>query len=125
MTSPTQRTLAKLRAEGWTAFVVERWNAYARIRQDLGGFGDVIAWSGDERGVLIVQATSGPNVAARITKIEGLEAAKAWLLTAGASLEVWGWRKAGERGARKTWQVRRVSLGLGEGGAVTCEEAKP
>jgi len=27
--TPTQRSLAKLRAEGWLVAVVERWNPYA------------------------------------------------------------------------------------------------
>jgi len=35
--SPTQRTLKKLRDEVYLAQVVEKWNAFAKIRQDLFG----------------------------------------------------------------------------------------
>lgn len=33
--TPTKRTLARLRSNGWTPAVVERWNPYARIRDAL------------------------------------------------------------------------------------------
>lgn len=105
---PTQRSLRLLRSEGWTAWVAERWNKWARVRQDMGGFGDIIAWA-PGRGVLAVQATDGTSVSKRIAKIRSLPAADAWVQS-GARLEVWGWRKAGERGKRKTWQVRRVRI---------------
>ena len=39
--TPTARSLNRLRADGWLAQVVERWNAHAMIRQDLFGFIDV------------------------------------------------------------------------------------
>ncbi|WP_428851320.1 hypothetical protein [Imbroritus primus] len=42
-TSPTQRTLALLRKEGYTAEVTEHWNAFAGIRQDLFNVIDVLA----------------------------------------------------------------------------------
>lgn len=107
--SPTQRTLALLRAEGWTAQVVERWNTFAGIRQDLFRCIDVIAVKAGE-GVLGVQATSGSNVSARVAKIQELDEAQAWL-EAPARLEVWGWAKQGPRGERKVWTVRKVVLG--------------
>ena len=42
MTTPTQRTLAKLRKEGWTAAVVERRNPGVFKTHDLFGFIDVL-----------------------------------------------------------------------------------
>ena len=42
-TSPTQLSLKKLREEGYTVAVVEHWNSFARIRQDLFGFIDLLA----------------------------------------------------------------------------------
>lgn len=107
-TSPTQRTLQLLRAEGWTAQVVERWNVFAGIRQDLFRCIDVIAVKPGQ-GVLGVQATTGSNVAARVSKIQDLDEALIWL-EAPARLEVWGWSKHGPRGERKVWTVRRVVL---------------
>ena len=104
--TPTQRSLAKLRAEGWTVAVVERWNPYAKIRQDLFGFIDLIALRGDE--TLAVQTTSGPNVAARIDKIRGTQAAAIWLESPTRKIAVHGWAKRGERGKRKAWDCREV-----------------
>lgn len=66
-TSPTQRSLAKLREEGYQVAVVERWNPHARIRQDLFGFADLLAVGNGE--TVAVQTTSASNMAARIRKI--------------------------------------------------------
>jgi len=104
LSSPTQRTLAALRADGWVAQVVEHWNAFARIRQDLWGCIDVLAMR--EGRILGVQATSGTNVQARMKKSMAEPRLKIWL-SAGGEFEVWGWRKVGKKGKRKTWQVRR------------------
>jgi hypothetical protein len=105
--SPTQRSLAHLKALGYHAKVVERWNPFARVRQDLFG-GDILALKAGEP-VLIVQATSGTNHAARRTKLEK-EGFRALWTGAGARLEVWSWAKQGARGKRKTWTVRREAL---------------
>lgn len=105
--SPTQRTLALLRAEGWTAQVVERWNPYAKVRHDLFGCIDILAINGS--AVLGVQATSGSNISARLDKIASLPSSALWRASGGL-LEVWGWRKVGPRGRRKTWEVRRIAL---------------
>ena len=105
--SPTARTLALLRQEGWTAQVVERWNPYAKVRHDLFACIDVLAINGSV--VLGVQATSGSNVSARLSKIASLPSAALWKASGGL-LEVWGWRKVGKQGERKRWEVRRVAL---------------
>jgi hypothetical protein len=88
--TPTQRSLAKLRADGWTTAIVEHWNAHARIRQDLFGFIDILALRDGE--TLAVQATSGSSVAARVAKIAASETAPI-VRKAGWRIEVWGWRK--------------------------------
>lgn len=88
--TPTQRTLAKLRADGWLPAVVERWNPHARIRQDLFGFIDILAVRDGE--TLAVQATSGSNVSARVAKIAASDTAP-MVRKAGWRVEVWGWRK--------------------------------
>lgn len=88
--SPTARTLKALRAEGWRAAVVERWNPHAKIRHDLFGVVDVLAVRDGE--TLAVQATSGSNAAARVKKIADAEATGD-IRAAGWRLEVWGWRK--------------------------------
>lgn len=107
-TSPTQRTLAECRKRGWLAQVVERWNPYARIRQDLFGFGDVIALDRCP-GALLIQATSGANAAARLAKIQEKDEARQWL-EAGNRIAVWAWAKRGARGKRKLWTLREVEV---------------
>jgi hypothetical protein len=103
--SPTQRTLKLLREEGCLAQVVERYNPYARVRQDLFGFIDVLALYPDGR-CLGAQCTTRANQAARLSKALALPALRTWL-SCGLLFEVWGWAKVGKRGQRKTWQVTR------------------
>lgn len=104
MTSPTSRTLAMLRDDGWTCAVVEKWNPHARIRQDALGFGDILCCRAGRRPTL-VQCTSGSNVAARITKIMQEPRRLAWLASGGEIMVV-GWRKVGPRGKRKVYEPR-------------------
>lgn len=86
--SPTQRTLAELRKRGYRAQVVERWNPFARIRQDLFGVIDVVAVGNGE--TVGVQATSLSNVSARVRKIADAEAVPD-LRKSGWRILVWGW----------------------------------
>lgn len=104
MSSPTQRTLKKLRDEGYTAAVVERRNPGAFITHDLFGFIDILAIRGDE--TLAVQTTTGPNVAARVKKITGHENLAA-VRAAGWTIHVHGWRK---KKANGRWECRVVDL---------------
>ena len=107
--SPTQRSLKKLRDEGYTCAITERWNAHAKIRQDLFGFIDVLAFN--DLITLAVQTTSGDNVSARIQKIMALPAARAWATgNIFRSIVVHGWRKVGPRGKRKVWECREVPI---------------
>jgi hypothetical protein len=108
MSSPTQRSLAKLRAEGWLVAITEHWNQYARVRQDLFGFIDLLAVRGNE--TLAVQTTSGSNVSARLEKIRATQAASLWLESPTRKIVIHGWRKVGERGKRKLWECREVEV---------------
>ncbi|MEK9208274.1 MAG: hypothetical protein AAB922_07330, partial [Patescibacteria group bacterium] len=91
MTSPTARSLALLRKEGWTAQVVERFNQFAMVRVDLFHGIDVIAIKPDESGCFGVQATSGSNTTARVKKLIKIPELKVWV-DAGNRLEVWSWK---------------------------------
>jgi hypothetical protein len=102
--TPTARTLQQLRKEGYVCQVVEKWNPYARIRQDLFGFIDIVAIKDQE--ILGIQATSASNLAARIHKALACPLLAKWL-AANARFEVWGWSKKGPRGHAKRWQVAR------------------
>lgn len=88
--SPTQRSLKKLRDEGWLVAITERWNPHAKIRQDLFGFVDLLAVKDGQ--TLAVQTTSGANVSARVKKIADVESLPA-IRKAGWSVHVHGWRK--------------------------------
>lgn len=101
--SPTQRALAECRRRGWIAQVVEHWNPFARIRQDLFGVIDIVALT--DVGILGIQACAGASHAARMAKVRAEPRTKAWL-GAGGGLEVWSWAKRGARGKAKTWTLR-------------------
>lgn len=107
--SPTQRALAFCRKEGWTAQVVERWNPYARVRQDLFGVIDIVVLDGRPGGPLGVQVTSGSGHSARVKKAMAEPRLAAWL-DAPARFEVWSYSKRGAAGKRKLWTLRRHEL---------------
>lgn len=100
---PTARSLKVLRERGYRCAVVERWNPYARIRQDLFGVVDILAIKAGE--TLAVQATSGSNVASRVTKIASSEATPD-IRAAGWRFVVHGWRK----NAKGRWDLREVDV---------------
>lgn len=112
--TPTQRTLARLRNDGYTARVVERWNPWAHIRQDLWGL-DVLAIRSDRRGVLGVQCCAGSSAATRTSKLIAIPEIRIWL-QAGNSAEVQAWAKRGARGKRKIWTCRKIEIGLDTAG---------
>lgn len=111
-TSPTQRSLKKLKAEGWLCAIVEKYNSFIKVRQDLYGFGDILAVrKGGE--TMIVQTTSGSNFAARMAKIKALPAAAIWHCPpVYRTIMVHGWRKVGARGAVKRWECREELVTL-------------
>ncbi len=100
--TPTQRSLKHLRDEGWKVAIVEHWNPFARIRQDLFGIVDLLAIRDGE--TLAVQTTSYSNVSARIRKIADAEITP-YLRAAGWLIHVHGWHKIGTR-----WKLRIVDI---------------
>lgn len=116
--SPTQRTLAHIRARGYTCQVVEKWNPYGGARKpdgtavgnrvDLFGIIDIIALSQSE-GIIGIQATSGGNMMARVHKSLAEPRLTQWL-TSGGRFQVWGWRKLKGR-----WKPRIVRVHLKDG----------
>jgi hypothetical protein len=114
--TPTARSLQALRKEGYTVAVVEKFNPGARVRQDLYGFGDILAVKADPPTILAIQATTVAHQAHRLTKLAGLPTVPIWL-AAGGKVEVWGWAKRGPRGGRKRWECTRTVV-TGEAPAV-------
>jgi hypothetical protein len=104
MLSPTARSLKLLRDSGFVVAVVEKWLPHVNRRRDLFGFADLLAVHRVERGVLLVQATTKANVAARLTKAKAKPELAVWLRN-GGRFEVWGWYQDAGR-----WQVKRVEV---------------
>jgi hypothetical protein len=103
--TPTARTLAALRAQGYIAATVEKWIPRMKRRVDLFGCIDILAFKADVPGVLGVQATTADHAAERMEKAKAEPRMMSWLVAGmGRRFQVWGWRKVGARGKRKTWK---------------------
>lgn len=92
-----------MEGEGYTVAIVEKWNSFAKIRQDLFGFLDLLCVKDteDRRGVVGVQTTSASNMAARRKKI--MEHVHYLAVEgAGIRIELHGWEKKG-----RFWQCKR------------------
>lgn len=119
MSSPTIRTIAKMKKEGYIIGVVERFIKMGRfgMRKDLFGFIDLIACRPEESGTVGVQTTSGSNFSAHIHKILDNEEirlnAVTWV-SSGNRILLHGWRKVGPRGKRKLWECREQELTLSD-----------
>lgn len=103
--SPTQRSLEKLRSEGYTVAVVERYNSFTKRRHDLFGFIDVLAIRGGE--TLAVQTTSASNMSARAAKIAEADTTSA-VRAAGWRIVVHGWIKRNPKSKRSYWECKEV-----------------
>lgn len=101
-TSPTQLSLKLMKERGYKCEITEKWNQFARIRQDLFGFIDVLCLGDGE--VIGVQTTSYSNMSARVKKIREHENF-AKVNAAGIRVIVHGWHKKGAR-----WEVREVEV---------------
>lgn len=123
MTTPTQRSLAVLRkCEDWDLVeVVERWNQWAGIRNDLFGFIDILVCSKDV--TLGIQATSSSNHNARVTKILTHPYAAKWLACPWREIEVWSWgkRKVKRGGKAFRYVLRRSKIVLNSTGSHPIE----
>ena len=96
--SPTQRSLAYLRKQGLEPWVVEKWNPWAKIRQDLYGCVDILALG--NKKTYAIQCTS-TGVSSRIKKIQE---SKYFPLMKECGWEIWvmGWSK----GSNGRYKVR-------------------
>ena len=121
MASPTARTLARLRRQGYAAAVVERWIPRIERRSDLWRFGDVLAVHAQRREFLIVQCTSVGNVASRLSKARRQPELEQWLL-AGGRFEVHGWVTRAGKPAVKVIEVKPGDL---EAVVITKPSRKP
>jgi hypothetical protein len=108
--SPTQRTLAKARKEGYYAEILEHWVPFPPPghRKDPLGFIDVLILKGPE--TIAVQTTSGSNLSARLTKIKAEPRAARWLEGGTRRIVIHGWQKTGLCGKVKHWTCREMEV---------------
>ena len=113
--SYTQMTLQFLRKEGFTVDIVERWNEYSGCRNDMFGFGDIIALDSSSHRIIAVQSTGPNGHAEHKRKIQSEPRANDWLLAGGEILLI-SWRKLcllkkdGRKGKTRTWCARVESI---------------
>jgi len=86
--TPSARTLQYLRKQGHICQTVEKWNPFARIRQDLFQIFDII--SVDGTSIIGVQCTTKANMSARRKKILASEILPFWKQARGKILLI-GW----------------------------------
>src|SRR3990167_6094271 len=103
--SPLQRSKKYLEEQGYLVAIVEKWNPWAKVRQDLFGIGDLLAIYPAEmtyttRKTLLVQTTTLAHMKERIVKI-GHSYIYPKLKKADWAIEVHGWRKL-----KSGWQVK-------------------
>lgn len=110
-TSPTQRSLAHLRSQGYVCQVVEKYNFFAHIRQDLFGLIDIVCIKEGENGVLGIQTTSDTNRSEHRIKIYSNSILPLWLKT-GNKLILHTWGKHGSKGKRKLWELFEEVISL-------------
>lgn len=103
--TPTQRSLKVLREAGYLAAIVEHWNQFAFIRQDLFGFVDILCVS--EAGTLAVQTTTRSNMNARVKKIRESENLGK-VADAGWDVVVHGWKAPSKK--VRTWTLKKVDI---------------
>jgi len=114
------KTLEVLRDLGAVVGITERWNQYARKRQDLFGFIDAIAMFPPplpvavaarqrrrEPGITVAVQACGEDLVGHLEKIAENPAAVCWLLSRNL-IRVASWRKvkAVRGGKRKVWKPR-------------------
>ena len=127
-----QRSREELKRQGYATWIVEKpFNPYTKRREDLFGLFDLVALRGDIQGVTGVQAC-GEDCAGHIEKVlRGWtdSSGKKWSpnpylrmwLQSGNRAFIWAWRKRGERGKRKTWELREVEFILKDGEVIAQE----
>lgn len=120
--SPTERTLALYRKQGYVCGKVERWIERTKQRIDLFGTIDIlciqrsVVYTGDIEyvyagGIIGVQASSGSNHAAHRTKALCEPLLGVWL-QAGGRFQIVTWSQKGPAGKRKVWTERVEELTL-------------
>lgn len=107
--TPTQRTIKYFKDRGYQVGIVEKYNSFIKIRQDLFGFIDLIAIGHGQ--TLAIQQTSGSHLAEHINKIQASDKLAECLNSDWIVLAV-GWRKLKKKrgGKAYTWTPKIVRV---------------
>ena len=110
--SPMELSLQLLRKEGYRCGITEKWNPFAKVRNDLHGYVDIEALNATRNIALHVQTTTLSNINARINKIKEGSAWLDWLaISPTHKIEVHGWALQRERGTKRFhYEVRRIEI---------------
>ncbi len=112
METKNNKTQTRLKETGEIPGIVERWNGWAGIRQDLHGFIDLISFH--PGGCRIIQATDMDGKQAHIEKIVSNRYAQQICKWDKNPIELWCWRKVkkqnseGKRGRQSIWKPQIV-----------------
>jgi hypothetical protein len=130
-----QRSREELKRQGYQTWIVEKpYNPYTKRREDCFNLFDLIAIRADIPGVLGIQAC-GEDISSHISKVlEGWTTPRGesigpnpylpvWLRANNRAF-IWAWRKRGERGKRKTWELREIQFIINQAGEVVAQENK-
>lgn len=101
--TPSARSMAYLRQQGYRVEIVEKWNAFTRTKKDLFGCIDLLAVGNGH--TLAVQVTSRSNMASRRAKILAAEAFPD-MMRSGWQVWLHGWAK--NRSNR--WEIKAELL---------------
>jgi len=104
--SPTQRSKKYLEGLGYRVAIVEKFNHFAKVRQDLYGIIDLLAMKAGEP-LLAVQVTTTAHLTERMHKAP--ETVRDWEST-GCRMRFHGWGQRGPRGKRKVWTLDERTL---------------
>lgn len=117
-TLATQRSLKYLRDNGWQCAIVEKWipprgNMKFGIRQDVWGFGDILACRRvPDYQIALIQTFPLARWKDHMVKLRAIPELRFWQLCGGIVL-MHGWAfkpKDGVRGAKKVWTLREETL---------------
>lgn len=106
-TQTTQRSLAKLRKEGYICHIAEKWNQFGGIRQDMFGFIDILAIRPGE--IVGIQTTSESNVASHIKKIIGHKNFLA-VRDSGMKIYLHSWQRVKRKDKRDIIKFREIKI---------------
>lgn len=108
-TPATVLSLKEARSRGWIVEKTEHWNSFAKVKNDLFGFIDLLCLDPINNKCIGIQTTSVSNMSARRNKIKESPIYPI-LKDCGIKIQLWGWEKKATNGKRQTWTVKVEEL---------------